>query len=126
MLYAILIIFLVIFILLFVLPGVIVFILIKTNVMKLNIFTDSFNAIMERMMSGASIDMKSSKDTNVAYKEALAILGLDANPSISEINKAYHKLMISNHPDKGGSSYLAQKINSARDVLLAKYKQKGV
>ena len=42
--------------------------------------------------------------------EALAVLGLEDGASAEEILQA--------HPDKGGSNYLAAKINEAKDVLL--------
>ncbi|MBQ4874739.1 MAG: DnaJ domain-containing protein [Rickettsiaceae bacterium H1] len=82
-------------------------------------FTETFNSIMEKMMSGVN---PSTKSNNISSQEALEVLGLSGNPTSTEINKAYHKLMQSIHPDKGGSSYLAQKINLARDTLLKKHK----
>ncbi len=81
-------------------------------------FAETFNSIMNKMMSGMNINNLSQADTTLSYQEALEVLGLEGKPTKSEINKAYHKLMQSNHPDKGGSRYLAQQINSARDVLL--------
>ncbi len=123
MLYAILIILLVIFLLLFVLPGVIVFFLVRGKLIRSSAFTETFNNIMERMMAGVNMgqDIRGSSDASVSYQEALDILNLNKkDPTRSEVNKAYHKLMQSNHPDKGGSSYLAKKINMARDVLLKK------
>ncbi|MCH2548074.1 MAG: DnaJ domain-containing protein [Alphaproteobacteria bacterium] len=50
--------------------------------------------------------------------EARSILGLEANATAEDINKAHHQLIQKNHPDTGGSEYLASKINEARDVLL--------
>ncbi len=51
--------------------------------------------------------------------EALKVLGLASGASDDDIRAAYRRLMQQNHPDKGGSDYLASKINEAKDVLLA-------
>ena len=86
--------------------------------MQSGAFSETFNNIMNKMMSGMNINNVLDKGDTPSYQEALEVLGLQGSPTKSEINKTYHKLMQSNHPDKGGSRYLAQKINSARDVLL--------
>ncbi len=51
--------------------------------------------------------------------EALEILGLAENCSEDDILAAHIKLMSVNHPDRGGSAYLAARINAARDLLLS-------
>ena len=49
---------------------------------------------------------------------ALEILGLNDAASKDEVVQAHRRLMQKMHPDRGGSDYLAKKINAARDFLL--------
>ena len=66
------------------------------------------------------------KDTNesnihsseMSIDQALEILGLAANPSKSQIIEAHRRLIVANHPDRGGSTFLASQINKAKEVLL--------
>jgi len=51
-------------------------------------------------------------------EEACEILGVTRHASKEEINQAFKKLMLINHPDKGGSKYIADKIIKARQTLL--------
>jgi hypothetical protein len=57
--------------------------------------------------------------TGMSRAEALKVLGLQEGASHDDIRAAHRRLMLQNHPDKGGTDYIAAKINEAKDVLLA-------
>lgn len=56
----------------------------------------------------------------LADGEARALLGVSADADAEEIRSAYTRLMRVAHPDRGGSSGLAARLNAARDRLLKK------
>jgi DnaJ family protein C protein 19 len=57
-------------------------------------------------------------DTAMTRDQAYEILGLSKGASEEEIREAHRRLMRTNHPDSGGSNWIAARLNQARDVLL--------
>lgn len=77
-------------------------------------------AMMMRPTSASSGGkwVKGGFQSKMDRKEAIQILGLrEASVTRNRIKDAHRRMMIANHPDRGGSPYLASKINEAKDLL---------
>lgn len=81
-------------------------------------FLDRIHPSWREDMARAEQDQPRGPDGQMSVEEALDILGLEAGASEAAIRQAHRELMLKLHPDRGGSTYLASKINEAKDTLL--------
>ncbi|MFA7431502.1 MAG: hypothetical protein WCZ23_15185 [Rhodospirillaceae bacterium] len=61
---------------------------------------------------------RASSSGTMTRQEALDVLGLADNTDDDQVRAAYRRLMARAHPDQGGSTWMAAKLNEARSVLL--------
>ena len=84
-------------------------------------------AYLDRRISGWREDTQANSNSGhgsatgsgpMTKEEAYQILGLSPGAGTDEIREAHRRLMKRIHPDSGGSTFLASKINEAKEVLL--------
>ncbi|MBA5777982.1 DnaJ domain-containing protein [Stappia sp. F7233] len=87
-------------------------------------------AYLDRRQAGWRVDFEAdaagrqsgpARSGAMTEEEAYQVLGLSHGAGETEIRAAHRRLMKRLHPDHGGTSFLAAKLNEAKDVLLRRH-----
>lgn len=82
----------------------------------------TMGSMWKRSGGGASTGFKNfykgGFESEMTRAEAALILGIRQSAPKEKIRLAHRRIMLLNHPDNGGSDYMASKINEAKDVLV--------
>lgn len=108
--------------------GIVFLILALIFILPLQIVLALLNGVLLLVLTRSNIKFTNSKayakfinaktNPQMSKTEAYEVLGLADTASKEEISAAYKKMIMNNHPDKGGSKYIAQKIIMAKECLL--------
>jgi hypothetical protein len=107
---------------------------VKTLVGMLNTIDDESRSLLvayldrrdaawsEYAQGDATAGRPAASSGKMSEQEAYQILGLQAGASADDISHAHRALMKKFHPDQGGSTYLAARINEAKEILIRSHR----
>ena len=88
-------------------------------------FNESWREQFHQEQTHGDSSGSSSGGADINIEEAYDILGVPQSASLDEIRSAHKRLIQKVHPDRGGSPYLAAKINKAKDIIMTHLKNNG-
>jgi hypothetical protein len=83
-----------------------------------NLLTAYLDREYDGWQSGEERAESVSSNSDMSESEALDILGLRDDATKEDIIQSHRRMIQKVHPDRGGSTYLATKINAAKDLLI--------
>jgi hypothetical protein len=76
-------------------------------------------ALMAGSILWAAYRRSRTKSVTMPPEDARKLLGVAPDATLADIREAHRRLIVKVHPDAGGSEELANRVNVARDTLIA-------